>query len=227
MLAPAIASPDPEDAMLPMFDNDLYKYAAVAILLLAILLGYWKGRDVGAGSGRSRRWTQVPLIAFAIVSLGPSALAVAIYLGYASGLMQPPASGYRLSSFVRDLPLDFAVINWPFVALYLAGRLRPDSGSGRAAMWTSVAAMALPNILLFALAPTMLSTVFDAGQGIGVIEAVVMLPVLALLWPAPTPAVIDVLAALASPVPLLGLVGWLVGHLLGGAAPRPSAPARP
>jgi len=39
-------------------------------------------------------------------------------------------------------------------------------------MWFSVVAMSLPNVLLFSLAWTMVSNVFDAGQGIGVVEAI-------------------------------------------------------
>ena len=72
--------------------------------------------------------------------------------------------------YVYLLPLDFALLNWAFVPLYVAGRLWPRAGSARVAMWFAVVAMALPNVMLFALAPTMISGAFDAGQGIGVIE---------------------------------------------------------
>lgn len=205
---------------MPMkLDSDSYKYMAVALMLLAILFGYLKGRGADAASRSSRRWTRVPLIAFAIVVLGPSALAVLIYLGYSAGVLQPPASGYRFTSFIQDLPLDFAVINWPFVALYLIGRLRPNAVAIRAAMWGAVVAMALPNILLFCLASTMVSNVYDAGQGIGVIESVVMMPILAMIWPAPMPGFLDseMVAALTGPVPILGLMGWFVGRLMGWA----------
>ena len=156
--------------MLPILEHDLYKYLALAVLLLAILFAYCKGRDAVSASGPSLAWTHVPLIAFAIVSLGPSAFAIMIYLGYKSGLMQPEPSGYGFSTFIGDLPFDFAVINWPFVVLYAVCRLWPNFGSARSAMWLSVVAMSLPNILLFSLAWTMVSNVFDAGQGIGVVE---------------------------------------------------------
>jgi hypothetical protein len=68
--------------MLPILTSDLYNYLALAVMLLAILFGYRKGRDVVSVSSQSLAWTQVPLIAFAIASIGPSAFAIIIYLGY-------------------------------------------------------------------------------------------------------------------------------------------------
>jgi hypothetical protein len=211
--------------MMPIIENDLYKYLAVAVMLLAILFAYFKGRDAVYASSQSLAWTQVSLIAFAIASIGPSAFAIIIYLGYKVGLIQPGPSGYRFSIFIRDLPFDFAVINWGFVALYLACRLWPNFGSARSAMWLSVVAMSLPNVLLFSLAWTMVSNVFDAGQGIGVIEAMLMLPILAMIWPGPAPSIFDagfgiafVISALTAPIPFLGLIGWLVGQLIGWTA---------
>jgi hypothetical protein len=209
----------------PILESDLYNYLALAVMLLAILFAYRKGRNVVSVSGQSLAWTQVPLIAFAIASIGPSALATIIYLGYKFGLIEPPPTGYRFSTFIRDLPFDFAVINWPFVALYLTCRLWPNFGSARSAMWLSVVAMSLPNVLLFALAWEMVSNVFDAGQGIGVIEAVLILPIIAMIWPGPYPSIFDagygigfVLSALMAPVPFFGLIGWLVGQLIGWTA---------
>jgi len=211
--------------MLPLLTTDLYKYLAVAVLLLAILFGYRKGRDAVSASGRSLAWTQVPLIAFAIASIGPSVFAIIIFLGYKLGLIQPPLSGYRFSTFIRDLPFDFAVINWGFVVLYVTCRLWPNFGSARSAMWLSVVAMSLPNVLLFSLAWTMVSNVFDAGQGIGVIEAMLILPIIAMIWPGPFPDVFDagfgigsVISTLTAPIPFLGLIGWLAGQLLGRTA---------
>ena len=194
-------------------------------MLLAVLFAYFKGRDAASASSRSLAWTHVPLIAFAIASLGPSAFAIIIYLGYKIGLIQPGRYGYSFSTFIRDLPFDFAVINWPVVALYLTCRLWPTFGSARSAMWLSVVAMSLPNVLLFGLAWTMVSNVFDAGQGIGVIEAMLMLPILAMIWPGPAPGIFDagfgigfVISALTAPIPFLGLIGWLVGQLIGWTA---------
>jgi hypothetical protein len=207
-----------------------YKYVALAVMLLAILFAYWKGRDAVSASSWSLAWTRVPLIAFAIASLGPSAFAIMIYLGYKSGLIQPPSSGYRFSTFIQDLPSEFAVINWPFVALYLTCRLWPNFGSARSAMWTSVVAMSLPNVLLFSLASTMVSNVFDAGQGIGIIEAMLMLPIIAMFWPGPLPGLFDdgfgigsVISVLTAPIPFLGLTGWLAGQFV-GSAPSNSRP---
>jgi len=216
--------------MSSIIDSDPFKYLAIAAMLLAILFGYVRGRARHSPNGASRAWTEVPLIAFAIASLGPSLVAIMIYLGHRSGWLPPPPSGYRFSTFITGLPLDFAVINWPFVVVYLACRLWP--GAARSAMWLAVIAMSLPNIPLFALAPTMVSTAFDAGQGIGIIEAVVMFPLIAMIWPGSFPDLFaagfglgTIVAALTAPIPLLGLTGWAIGQWIGstGSDPRPRA----
>lgn len=197
-----------------------YNYLTLAVMLLAILFAWLKGRGAVSTDGRSLAWTNVPLIALAIASLGPSAFAILIYLGYKFGLMQPEPSGYSFSTFIRSLPLDFAVMNWPFVALYVTCRLWPNVGPARTAMWVSVAAMALPNVLLFSLAWTMVSNVFDAGQGIGVVQFMLSLPLIAMIWPGPHLGFLEsgvglVISALTAPIPLLGLIGWLAGRFLG------------
>jgi hypothetical protein len=206
---------------------------ALAVMLLAILFAYHKGRDAVSASGRSLAWTHVPLTAFAIASLGPSAFAIMIYLGYKFGLIQPRPPGYTFSTFILDLPLEFAVINWPFVVLYVTCRLWPHFGSARSAMWFSVALMSIPNVLLFFTAGTMVSSAFDAGQGIGIVEAMVMLPIISMIWPGPLPDIFDagfgtVISALTAPIPVLGLVGWLAGQFIGWPASKnlPKAPAR-
>jgi hypothetical protein len=198
--------------------SDLFKVSALAAMLLAVLLAYAKGRHAVPPNGRSLAWTHVPLIAFLTVSIGPSAVAILIYLGYKSGLLQAGPSGYRLSSHIFQLPLDFAVMNWGFVALYVTCRLLPNLGSARAAMWVSATAMSLLNVPLFFLAPEMVSNVFDAGQGIGVVLAMLGMP----LWFGPYPAFLDpnsgigllVFAPLA-PIPFFGLLGWIAGRLVG------------
>jgi hypothetical protein len=208
--------------------SDLFKYSALAVMLLAILLAYYKGRHAVSANGRSLAWTQVPMIAFLTVSIGPSAVATLIYLGYKSGLLQAGPSGYRFSTFIFQLPLDFAVMNWGFVALYVTCRLspnfgsaRPNFGSARSAMWLSATAMSFLNVPLFFLAPEMVSNVFDAGQGIGVIQAMLGMP----LW---YPGFLDldsgigllVFAPLA-PIPFLGLIGWIAGRFIGWPASSP------
>jgi hypothetical protein len=210
------------DAMVLM--SDPFKYSALAAMLLAILLTYCKGRHAVSASGRPLVWTQVPLIAFLTVSIGPSAVATLIYIGYQSGLLQAGPSGYRLSSFIFQLPLDFAVMNWGFVALYVACRLSPNARSARPAMWLSAIAMSFFNVPLFFLAPEMVSNVFDAGQGIGVVQAMLSMP----LWFGPYPDFLDpdsgigllVFAPLA-PIPLSGLIGWIAGRFLGWPASSP------
>lgn len=205
--------------------SDSFKYSALAVMLLAIALAYYKGRYTVSANGRSLAWTHVPLIAFVTVSIGPSAVAILMYLGYKAGLLQPGPSGYRFSTFVSQLPLEFAVMNWGFVALYVACRLSPNSGSARTAMWLSATPMSLLNVPLFFLAPEMLSNVFDAGQGIGVVQAMLSIPI----WFGPYPAFLDpdsaigllVFAPLA-PIPFLGLIGWIAGRSIGWAARSPN-----
>jgi len=195
--------------------SDLFKYSALAAMLLAILLAYYKGRHAVSANGRSLAWTQVPLIAFLTVSIGPSAVATLIYLGYKSGLLQAGPSGYQFSTFIFQLPLDFAVMNWGFVALYVTCRLSSNFGPARSAMWLSATAMSFFNVPLFFLAPEMVSNVFDAGQGIGVILAMLSMP----LW---YPDFLDpdsgigllVFAPLA-PTPFSGLIGWIAGRFIG------------
>jgi hypothetical protein len=201
--------------------SDRFKYSALAVMLLAILLAYYKGRHAVPANGRSLAWTQVPLIAFLSVSIGPSAVATLIYLGHKSGLLQAGPSGYRFSTLISQLPFDFALMNWGFVALYVTCRLSANLGSARSAMWLSATVMSLVNVPLFFLAPEMVSNVFDAGQGIGVILAMLGMP----LW---YPDFLDPdsrigLLALAplAPIPFSGLIGWIAGRFIGGTADSP------
>lgn len=204
--------------------SDLSKYSALAIMLLAISLAYYKGRHAHSANARSLAWTQIPLLAFLTVSVGPSVVATLIYLGYKSGLLQAGPSGYRFLTSVFQIPLDFAVMNWGFVALYVTCRLSQNYRPARSAMWFSAAAMCLLNVPLFLLAPDMVSNVFDAGQGIGMIQAMLSMP----LWFGPSPGFLDpdsgigflVFAPLA-PIPLSGLVGWIVGQFIGSAISSP------
>jgi hypothetical protein len=177
-------------------------------------------------SGQSLAWTNIPLIALAIISIGPSIFAAILYLTYRFGLVQPPARGFRFGSFVYSLPVDFALMNWAFVPLYVVCRIRPNLGAARLAMWFSVVVMSVPNVVLFGLAPEMISSAYDSGQGIGIIQAVLLWPPIAMIWPGLASLIIDadtslmfVLMALTGVLPTLGLVTWVAGRLVGRAVP--------
>lgn len=190
---------------------------ALIILLLLAAFGYRRGRS------HSPAWTHIPLIALAIISIGPSVCAVLLYLSYKFGLMQPSGPGYHFGSFVFSQPADFAVLNWAFVPLYLVGRIWSPVGSTRLAMWFAVVAMSVPNLVLFGLAPEMISNARDAGQGIGVIESLLLWSPIQTILPG-TFAIIDaagfqysfLLNALTGFLPTLGLGAWLLGRLVGG-----------
>jgi len=187
------------------------------VLLLLVAFGYFRGRS------HAPAWTNIPLIALAILSTGPSVCAVMLYLSYKFGLIEPGAPGYQFRSFVYSLPADFALLNWAFVPLYVVGRIRPHAGSARLAMWFAVVAMSVPNVVLFGLAPEMVSNARDAGQGIGIIEAVLLWSPIQTILPGIF-AIVDaagfeysfVLNALTGFLPILGLVAWLLGQLIGG-----------
>lgn len=185
-------------------------------MLLAVAFGYYKGRNAAVVSGQSLTWTHIPLIALAIISIGPSIVAVVLYLAYTFSIIQPGAYGFTFSQvFIFESPIQFALLNWPFVALYLVCRIWPKFGAARLAMWFSVVAMSLPNVALFLLAPEMVSNARDAGQGIGFTEVMLSFPTITIIWPGTYPSLFDAVSALTAPVPLLGLTGWLVGHLVG------------
>ncbi len=223
MVAPDFAALDLREVLLIMI-MEWPRYLALMLMLLAVLYGYRKGRSASVASGQSLAWTNIPLIALAIISIGPSLYAVILYLTYRFGLVQPSGPGYRFGSFVYSLPVDFALINWAFVPLYVACRTWPKLAAARLAMWFSVVAMSIPGAVLFGLAPEMVSSARDAGQGIGIIEAVLLWPPIAMIWPGLASILIDgdtdamfVLAALTGLLPNLGLMAWLMGQLAGRA----------
>jgi hypothetical protein len=198
------------------------RYLALMLMFLAVLYGYRKGRNASVVSGQSLAWTNVPLIALAIISIGPSLYAVILYLTYRFGLVQPHAPGYRFGSFVYSVPADFALMNWAFVPLYVVCRVWPNLGGARLAMWFSVVAMSVPGVILFGLAPEMVSSAHDSGQGIGIIEAMLLSSPISMIWPGLASIIIDadtawmfVLTALTGFLPNLGLIAWLMGRLAG------------
>lgn len=198
-----------------MISGEWPRHLALIVLLLLVVFGYWRGRR------HAPAWSNTPLIALAIFSIGPSVCAAILYFAYEFGLSEPAARGYRFSSFITSLPADFALLNWAFVPLYVVGRIWPRAGSARLAMWFAVVAMSFPNLILFGLAPEMVSNARDAGQGIGIMEAVLSFSPIQMIWP--LGAIIDdasfevsfVLHALTGFLPTLGLVAWLLGQFFG------------
>ena len=89
-------------------------------------------------------------------------------------------------------------------------------------MWFAVVAMSVPNVVLFGLAPEMISSARDAGQGIGIIQAVLLWSPIQTILPGIF-AIADaagfeysfILYALTGFLPILGLVAWLLGQLVG------------
>jgi hypothetical protein len=198
------------------------RYLALIVLLLLVAFGYWRGRS------HAPAWSNIPLIALAILSIGPSVCAVILYFAYKFGLAQPGARGYGFHSFVYILPADFAVMNWAFVPLYVVGRIWPRAG--RLAMWFAVVAMSVPNLILFGLTPEMISSAFDAGQGIGITEAVLLSSPIQMIWPWLGTIILDarfeysfVLMALTGFLPTIGLVAWLSGQFVDVHVARASA----
>lgn len=91
-------------------------------------------------------------------------------------------------------------------------------------MWLSAIPMSFLNVPLFFLAPEMVSNVFDAGQGIGVIQAMLSMP----LWFGPYPDFLDPDSGIGlfvfeplAPIPLSGLIGWIAGRFIGWTASSP------
>ena len=194
---------------------------ALMLMLLALAFGYYKGRSAPGLNGQSIFWTNVPLIALAAISLGPSSCAVILYLAYELHLLQPAAPGYKFGSTVLEMPREFALINWAFVPLYGTCRGWPTLRGARRSMWYSVIAMSVPNLMLFGLAPEMITNARGAGQGIGFVMAVLLSSPIAAIWP----GIVDTISgpgtsfqlifmALIGFLPILGLIGWSVGKVL-------------
>ena len=103
--------------------SDTFRYATLTVMLLAILLAYYKGRNAVSENGQSLAWTQVPLIAFLTVSIGPSTVATLIYLGYKLGLFQAAVADDGLRKKLAALDIDHMT---PMAALALLAELKNE-----------------------------------------------------------------------------------------------------
>jgi len=150
------------DTMLLM--SDLFKNSALAVMLLAILLACYKGRHAVSADGRSLAWTHVPLICV-LDGFHRSKRNRHTDLSWLQ-IRSVAGRTIRISIFIIhcSAPLDFAVMNWGFVALYVTCRLSPNFGSAQSAVWLSATLMSFLNVPLFFLAPEMVSNVYDAGK---------------------------------------------------------------
>jgi hypothetical protein len=171
-----------------------------------------KQRPAGSTIG----WTiYPPLTALALISIGPSVLAVLIYLLHLTfGLnsltsfivvrIERPDLQNLVNLFVS--PLVVALFNWPFVVLYLvtlskAKKEAPLLTSVRLAMWVSLGAMAVPNIPAFVTAIDENLSPPPFGEGTGIFLGLFVL----------------------FPVPILGLIGWASGRFIAWLV-RPKPP---
>ena len=143
-------------------------------------------------------WPYIPLIAFAVLCVGPSVLAPILYVLSAavdiSGLVGADARAPGLAALLF-YPFLFVLPYWPFLALYDVMRkalIRDPSSqqSIRLAMIASTFAMALPcSLFLIGTPAEMMSSARDAGQGTGI----------AMLF-----------YAIFLPFP--GIIGWWIGR---------------
>jgi hypothetical protein len=94
-------------------------------------------------------WVYAPLVAVAIISVIPGVFAaIADLLSGGS-----PSKLQSLAGSMVLLPFMIALDNWPFLGLYFvtlkkARREWPSINSVRCAMWSSLTAMILPNLVL-------------------------------------------------------------------------------
>ena len=157
------------------------------------------------------RWTRYPLIALAIVAIGPSILTHFVYIGLRlSGIHE--LEGYKIEfnqgtvAFMVLFPIVSAVANVSFLGLsrisaWRAQKEWPHLRSVRSAMWASLIAMCVPNTLFFIGTPEeMIVQAPDAGQGSGFGTVGLFLV-----------------------QPIFGVAGWFTGRLLARAR-RTKAP---
>ena len=156
--------------------------------------------------GPSLAWTKVPLIAFVLFTVGPGLIAAVLYFIYTIlgikgsrevGGYGSTAYGYYLDAGILLAPLLFAIITWPFLALFFICKLRAkresaDIRSLRFAMWGSLVAMSLPNLLfLFISSEEMIADFPGSGEGLGL-----------------------AIGIFGFVVPVLGVIGWFVGRII-------------
>ena len=69
-----------------------------------------------------------------------------------------------------------------------------------------------PKCTLVSIGAGVVPNARNVGESIGIVEVVLSFPTITTIWPG---TYLDAVSALQAPVPLLGLTGWLVGHLVG------------
>jgi hypothetical protein len=159
---------------------------------LRIVEQFWSG-------GRTVRlpfWTKAPLIALVIVSIGPEIADAA----FSRPFIWPG------TVFLLIMTAFFALINWPFLALYFvcARQVKkdwPNVRSVRLAMWISLAAMCFASIGSLFLTATEMEGLRTTGS------------IVILLFVEFAEELVPHLLLFTS-VPILGLIGWFAGRFI-------------
>jgi hypothetical protein len=115
-------------------------------------------------------WVYTPLIALGIISLAPSVFGgISLFVYFLrSGQFDP-----REVSALLGLPFVVAAANWAFLAVYFVTVIKvkrdwPALTSARCAMWSSLVAMSIPNLLLvMGFAATLDPSAPNMGEGLG------------------------------------------------------------
>jgi hypothetical protein len=141
-------------------------------------------------------WTKAPLIALAIVSIGPEIADVV----YSRPFIWPG------TIFLLIVIVFLALINWPFLLLYFVCRRQvkkewPNVRSVRLATWISLVAMCLASLGMLFL------TVTEMG-GLRAGESVIIR-----LFVEFAEELVPHLLLFTS-VPILGLLGWFAGRFI-------------
>lgn len=142
-------------------------------------------------------WTKAPLIALAIISIGPEIADIV----YSRPFIWPG------TVFLAIMTVFLAIINWPFLVLYFVCRRKvkkewPNIRSVRFAMWISLAAMC------FASAGMLFLTATEMGA-LRATESVVIR-----LFVEFAEELVPHLLLFFTSVPILGLIGWFAGRFI-------------